>query len=124
MDLLTLQYHANPEFTKQLDFKLLDYNGHKAINGTFTFRNDVEPSGNLLITIPRPKTKPWKLLNVTINFCEFIKNSKSLKMGLHNIVMNAITKSIANFPNKCPFVKVSHCLNFLNQHFINNIISG
>lgn len=86
---------------------LIEYKGHKTVNGSAVFAIDIEDYFfNIHISVHRPKTNPWTLINITLNGCKLMQQTVNKKISLPVLIFNQIIKSLINMPNKCPLKKV------------------
>ncbi|XP_061396764.1 uncharacterized protein LOC133332380 [Musca vetustissima] len=97
IDFDTLDYEVNNKIVKNLDFKLIPYKNHQAINGTMLFRTDVNGI--------RILNWNWKIYNVTVNGCDILINKYNKLNVITEAVIQRIKQSMPGLPSKCPLNK-------------------
>lgn len=107
-EFLTYKQEFNPKIVKSHNVNLINFNGHKALNGTVTYALDLHNFiANLNVIVQkRPKDKAWVLLNITLNCCEFLENINNTKITFPNLLFHQVKEGFKNFPSKCPLPKV------------------
>ncbi|XP_061388175.1 uncharacterized protein LOC133323234 [Musca vetustissima] len=114
-DKLTTEH--NPKFIENVTLKLINYNKHNAINGSFSLAEDVqefEISNRILSR--RRNGKQWQMYNITINGCAMLDNSLGKSNPIFDIVMKEIRKCVINLPKRCP-LKKGTVISILNLHY-------
>ncbi|XP_005180806.1 uncharacterized protein LOC101896871 [Musca domestica] len=106
IDFDVLDYDINPEFVNFIDFKLIPYKGHQAVNGTIIFRRDVV--GMRLVhwvTSTKSDGRLWNIYNITVNGCDILANKYSKLNVIMEAVVQRIKQAIPAIPKKCPLKK-------------------
>lgn len=113
VDFESFRQEYNPDIIKYADLHLTNGTNRSVINGAVIFNKVIEKFEiSFLITSPKRNGKPWTLLNVTFNGCDFIANNRRKKLNFPYLLLEEMRASTPNFPKKCPMAKVSsYCQN-------------
>ncbi|XP_059220568.1 uncharacterized protein LOC131995690 [Stomoxys calcitrans] len=106
MDFETLNYEFNPKIMKNVNFKLIDYNKRKAINGSFTLTEELHEL-QIVHWVAGTKSNGqfWNVYNITLDACKILENTYGKINPLASIFINELKKHMKDLPKKCPFKK-------------------
>ncbi|XP_005190005.1 uncharacterized protein LOC101897829 [Musca domestica] len=117
MDFKKLTTKYNPELMKNVSLKLIKFNKHNAINGSFTFAENIRDFQFINQVDSRKRNgKRWLVYNVTINGCQILENTLGKSNPIFDVLMNEVRKSIKNLPRRCPLKKDTE-ISLLNLYY-------
>ncbi|KNC29903.1 hypothetical protein FF38_01687 [Lucilia cuprina] len=101
----SLDYEYNKERVKIFDMKIVEYQGNSALNATVIFARDINDFYlDLKVLVPKKKRRPFVLLNMTVNGCEFLNGINNRYLKFAYFIYNQF-KQFKGFPTKCPVEK-------------------
>ncbi|XP_005180808.1 uncharacterized protein LOC101897217 [Musca domestica] len=106
MDFDSLNYEFNPRFVKSMNFKLIPYDQHNAVNVSIFFRRIINSMRIIhWVTTVKANGEIWKIYNVTVNGCDIIADQYAKQNTITEAVIKKIREKVPQLPRKCPFTK-------------------
>lgn len=114
MDFDSLNYEFNPRFVKSMNFKLIPYDQHNAVNGSIFFRRNINSMRIIhWVTTVKANGEIWTIYNVTVNGCDIIADQYAKQNTITEAVIKKIREKVPQLPRKCPFTKVREFWEFV-----------